>query len=290
MTSTESAGEWRRLRPELAPRLTDARLQVHHAAQLAAAIGISYLPAESDDSHTNLEWNERLSALVSRSAGAAPTQLAVRLPPFELLTVVGGQPRASFALDGCTMAEAVSWVREQLAAGGLEPGSYTLPTHYVIPPHPVGESAPFDAHDDVAFGQLAAWYSDSARVLSALASSTPNASPVRCWPHHFDIATLIDVGPTNAGGRATVGLGMEPGDAYYAEPYFYASLYPSPSADAPRAPLEGSGLWHTRDWVGAVLPGSRLTSADQRVQVDAFLASALRSGRELQSRQLVSQQ
>jgi hypothetical protein len=284
MTFAEQAGEWRRLRPELAPRLTDARLQVHHAVQLAAAVGISYLPAQPDDSHTNLEWSEALSALVSRSAGTSSTQLGLRLHPLELLTIVGGQPRASFALDGCTMAEAVSWIRVQLAASGLEPHSYALARHYVIPPHPVGESAPFDTHDEAAFDQLSAWYSDGARVLCAFAASTPNASPVCCWPHHFDIATLIEVGAPEAGTRATVGLGMEPGDVYYAEPYFYASLYPSPSGGAPRPPLEGSGIWHTRDWYGAVLPGSRLSSDEQRAHVDAFFASALESGRELHSR------
>src|SRR4051812_30076366 len=42
--------------PETATRLSDARRQLHHAAQFATAAGISYLPARPDDSHTNLEW------------------------------------------------------------------------------------------------------------------------------------------------------------------------------------------------------------------------------------------
>ena len=36
--------------------LVDARLQTHHAAQQVVALGISFLPAQPDDSHTNLEW------------------------------------------------------------------------------------------------------------------------------------------------------------------------------------------------------------------------------------------
>jgi hypothetical protein len=74
---------------------------------------------------------------------------------------------------------------------------------------------------------------------------------------------------------------MEPGDAYYDEPYWYASVYPAPRADAPRAALDGGGVWHTRDWIGAVLPGSRLSDSEQPAQVAAFLDSALGAGTRL---------
>src|SRR5687768_9524784 len=40
---------WQPVRPEEATRLTDSRLQLHHAAQFAAAAGISFLPQLPDD-------------------------------------------------------------------------------------------------------------------------------------------------------------------------------------------------------------------------------------------------
>ena len=56
---------WRGVSPAMAPSLSDSRRQLHHAAQLATAAGISWLPAQADDSHTNLEWVQPLSGVSS---------------------------------------------------------------------------------------------------------------------------------------------------------------------------------------------------------------------------------
>src|SRR4029079_7803840 len=103
-------------------------------------------------------------------------------------------------------------------------------------------------------------------------ASDSQASDVRCWPHHFDIATLI----TPAEGKS-VGVGLEPGDNYYDEPYFYVNMLPAPDAKALPDSLEGDGVWHTQEWIGAVLPVSRITSdsQSQESQVQRFLRSAI---------------
>ena len=106
---------------------------------------------------------------------------------------------------------------------------------------------------------------------------------MRCWPHHFDIATLTTVSPDR-----TVGVGLEPGDVYYDEPYFYVNMRPVPPVDALTATLAGGGIWHTHEWIGAVLPGSHLaagsTRRELREQVDAFLDSAVAACRALVAR------
>jgi len=176
------------------------------------------------------------------------------------------------------MRDASTWIRGQLADCGLHTDAYSLATHYTIPPHPVGDSAPFDDSETDAFEELAAIYSDASRVLNDVVATTPDSTPIRCWPHHFDIATLIKVVPPRGDAPArTISLGMEPGDVYYAEPYFYASTYPPPSAAAQRAPLAGGGSWHTHEWIGAVLPASGLAVDGQREQVEAFLHSVLQA-------------
>jgi hypothetical protein len=269
---------WRALDPGQSTKLVDARLQLHHAAQLATAIGISYLLHEPDDSHTNLEWIDEASALASRPVmGSSLIRLAVRFHPFALLLLdENDEPSATMALDGRTISDASQWVRAQLAGCGLDADAYTLRKHYTIPPHPVGASAAFDATDTAAFENLARFYADAALVLGEIVVDTPSASPVRCWPHHFDIATLIEVAPASTGTpQRTISLGMTPGDTYYPEPYFYASMYPSPRADAARPELEGNGAWHTHEWLGAVLPGSRLAAPTQQTQVEAFMSSAV---------------
>jgi hypothetical protein len=273
-----SGAIWRALDPDQSTKLVDARLQLHHAAQLASAIGISYLLHEPDDSHTNLEWIDEAGALASRPVmGTSLIRLAVRFHPFALLVLdENDEPRATMALDGRTISDASQWVREQLAGCGLDADAYTLQKHYTIPSHPVGASGAFDATNAAAFENLARFYADTALVLGELVVDTPNASPVRCWPHHFDIATLIEVAPVSTTTpQRTISLGMTPGDTYYPEPYFYASMYPSPRADVARLPLEGNGAWHTHEWLGAVLPGSRLAGPTQQTQVEAFVSSAV---------------
>ena len=49
MANTSIATDWAALNPSRVKQLTDARLQVHYAAQFAAAVGISYLTARPDD-------------------------------------------------------------------------------------------------------------------------------------------------------------------------------------------------------------------------------------------------
>jgi hypothetical protein len=98
------------------------------------------------------------------------------------------------------------------------------------------------------------------------------ASSVRCWPHHFDIAILLTVAP----GK-TVGLGLSPGDSSYAEPYWYVTPYPYPK-NPELPPLPEGGRWHTEGFFAAVLRGSDLLAGDpgtQRQRSESFLRAAL---------------
>jgi hypothetical protein len=264
--------------PGLARTLTDARLQLHHAAQLATATGISYLPAEPDDSHTNLEWVESLRALAGHVIPAPQAFRAVVQPADLSLSIAGedNQIVASTLLHGLTIDDAANWLRARITERGADGDRLTLKRHYEIPHHDVDDGATFDTKNAAAFAQLDAWYFVGNRALEYVRSSTTEASEVRCWPHHFDIATLIDVGA----GR-TIGVGLEPGDQFYDEPYFYVNMSPSPKPEAATASLGGGGTWHTQEWVGAVLPGSRL-GEEPKEQVHAFLDSAIVAARAIQ--------
>jgi hypothetical protein len=264
--------------PGLAQSLTDARLQLHHAAQLATASGISYLPAQPDDSHTNLEWLADLRALAARVIPASqPFRVAVQ--PADLsISILDPEARivASSLLNGLTMDDAADWLRLRIAERGGDRDALTLKRHYEIPKHAVDEGGTFDTRNARAFAQLDAWYSAAAQAMERVRESNHGAE-VRCWPHHFDIATLISVG-----GGKTIGVGMEPGDQYYGEPYFYVNMTPSPKREAATVPLAGEGSWHTDEWIGAVLPGSRIADAEKASeQVNAFLDSAVAACRRL---------
>lgn len=270
-----SATAWQPTDPAAARALRDERLQLHYAAQFATALGISYLAKADDDSHTNLGWHAQRRALMSRPVAGAGGTVSGGVLAAELALVLTVEHAATtvIALSGVTLRTAAGHFAHALSAAGLDRSRFTLDRHYELPEHPVAAREPFSATNRDAFEQLARWYGNASLELERIAREVPNASEVRTWPHHFDMATLI----SHAGGRST-GVGLSPGDESYDEPYFYVNMYPAPAA-APATSLDGDGSWHTAGWTGAVLPGSRITGdgAAQQAQVRAFLDSALRA-------------
>src|SRR5207248_1959573 len=103
---------------------------------------------------------------------------------------------------------------------------------------------------------LSAWYANAdgmlGRLRGRLQARKLKAPAVRCWPHHFDLDSLVGLGR----GRTT-GLGFSPGDEYCGEPYFYVTMYPEPSI--PGLPLlPAIGHWHTHEFLAAFALHTRL--------------------------------
>jgi hypothetical protein len=248
--------------------LAGARVELHFAAQLPAAVGRALVAPAPDDSHTSLEWlaGPRLLAGVR-----APSGLRAALRPADLALAVLGDadaPAAELPLAGRTFAEAAAWLAAALRAPagtvlGLPP--------YDMPAHPIAGGARFGGEDRAAAAELARWYATADATLRALARSSPGASAVRSWPHHFDIATLLP-GPAV---DTTIGVGLSPGDGSYAEPYFYVTPWPYPKDPAPPE-LPGGGHWHREGWFGAVLTATSLLAAPRHASaVEAFVEAAV---------------
>ena len=279
MSTSAMTSNWTRVGTVPPVGLVDARLQLHHAAQIAVSAAISYLTARSDDSHTALTWIAPLRALATEPIAAMqPLRVAVRVEDLTLHVIdEQGIATWSFALPGHTLADGHAWLGEVLAQAALDPARLTARKHYTIPSHPVASGKAFSL-GGAELRELANYWSNAAALLTALAHATADAGPVLTWPHHLDIATLIQLPGTD--GR-TIGVGQSPGDDSYAEPYWYVGPYPHPPVTA-LPPLAGSGHWHTKGWVGAALPASDYVStSDQRSQVGAFIDSAVSACRQL---------
>jgi hypothetical protein len=272
MASTTAAFSWTTLNPLAAKELTDARLQFHYAAQFATALGISYLTPRADDSHTNLGWDPKYEALRSREVRALShaIRVAVRPRDLTLLVLLDGTVGQRIPLHGLTIRETETTLRAALASAGVDSRRLTLRRHYQLPPHPVAVGNAFDTTKTADFAELSHWFANGAAILNELRSRI-ESSEVRCWPHHFDIATLATIAP-----GLTSGAGLSPGDTMYPEPYFYVNARPAPPPDRLTARLDGGGFWNTEEWTGAVLTGSRLEAdgSGQATQVRAFLDSA----------------
>lgn len=267
---------WERLGAVAPAALATARLDLHRAANVVAAAGNTLLPARGDGGQAALTWlaDDRAIAGERLPSGA---RAALRFDPFELYVAGDGSRGPGFPLTRRTVSEALAWLGDALGAA-LTPPSPS-PTTF----GPVGAPAGrFCSADIEARRELGRWFGDAALALAAFAALDVG-SPIRVWPHHFDIATLLTLGGDGEAAQ-TIGVGLSPGDESYGEPYWYVTPWPKPTA--PREPPLRAGRWHTERWFGAVLPASSLLAAsgDQASLVDAFLSSAVAAGRSMLER------
>ena len=271
---------WKSLGAVFPGELTEARLQVHWAAQLVSAPGTSLLPKAADDSHTNLGWDSTLGVLVGHSAGPQSLQAGLVFEGLELLVLDGGRERSSLRLAGRTLPQALAWLGEEIAG---DQSALTLPD-FEMPPYAVREGAPFSDAGTEARIELAAWFANAFALIREVVADEPGASPVRCWPHHFDVASLmtLDEGAGSEEARS-IGVGFSPGDGSYDQPYFYVTPWPYPDTeDLP--PLANGAQWHRSGWTGAVLTAESLISvplAEQQRTAREALGGALTACREI---------
>jgi hypothetical protein len=200
--------------------------------------------------------------------------------------MAGDDVRASLELAGNTLEDALAWATGELERihGPLE-AKPAIPT-YEMPAHAVGTGSPFAAPDHDALDELARYYANASRFEHVVSSKTLGASPVRCWPHHFDVATLVtlDQPGTDPEAARSIGFGMSPGDTSYEEPYFYVNPWPLSQEREGHPELGGIGHWHTEGWFGAVLPASSIAegaAVDQARQVLAHVQSGFAAGRSI---------
>lgn len=271
---------WRTLGAVFPGELREARLQLHWAAQSVSAPGTSLLPAQADDSHTNLGWDSKFGVLAGRNVSGQPAQAALVFEALELLVIDGGRERSSMRLAGHTLQQALAWLGEEIAG---DASALSLP-NYEMPSHAIGEGGVFsDARAD-ARTELAAWFANAFGSIREVVSADPAASPVRCWPHHFDVASLItlDAGVGSEEARS-IGVGFSPGDGSYDQPYFYVTPWPYPDTeDLPS--LTAGAHWHREGWTGAVLTAERLISvpfAEQQRTAHEALERAVSACREV---------
>jgi hypothetical protein len=260
--------------------LTEGRLQLHYAIQCIAAIGATLAEPLPDESHVSLSWNPPLEVFMGAPI-QAETPFRVILDPISLTAGLINQHNRIFAsqpLHRKTLTEVLDWHKYELTQLGAPTSGIELLTYPPdFPDHPLGHGDRFDAHQHITERwELILYYANTFHLLQEVISETADATPVHIWPHHFDMATLLYLPRKMNGEPMTIGIGLSPGDMSYAEPYWYVSPYPYPSATQ-LPELEGNGVWHTQDWVGAVLTTPNLvadSSQAQRGQIKSFLESA----------------
>ncbi len=274
---------WSRLEPA---ELADARLQLHWAAQVAAAPGATLAEPRADFAHLSLGPAETPGLLAGAAIpGPRPWRAALRLSPPRLeLLDAAGESVETLDLAGRSLDEARAWL--QAAAerwtGAALARDLALPEQ-APPEHAVSRGAPFDDLGERA-EQLDAWFAGAARLLDGVRGREPGASPARLWPHHLDLAVLVDAASEpGMPADASVGVGLSPGDEGRDAPYLYVTPWPHPE---PRGlpGLPAGGRWNTDGWVGAVLEADAVLDAapgERGARAEQFVSAAMADARAL---------
>ncbi len=267
----------------IAPPFVDAWRQLHHAAQIAAEVGKSWAVPQPDDSHSNFAWSDGFLA-GARIPARRPFRAKLRAQDLALrLVAEDGTVLAARLLAGATAKEAVSWVRAQAALLTEAEARQPAVVAPDLPAHPVAGGAPFAVRDLDAAGALARLLAGADAVLRAVAADAPNAAPVRIWPHHFDMATLLVPKPGHS-----IGVGLAVPDAIEPSGYWYVSPWSAqlqPSAATSWPPLaHGRYVPRSGSLRMAVLPlvaWAQIEEPEQRSRaLAAFLAEAIATSAE----------
>ena len=255
---TVSVADYRKLR--------DARLLAHYAAQWLARAARAYVPPKSHDGHTSLGWDGEFRGLTTHALSDG-SRLGLRIPDLTLC-ILGTND--ALPLDGRAETEVRGWLASKLAARGLDAGKLAAPLPYEMPHNVIALGARYSIEElGPELSALALWYANADGLLSdvrdGLLKRHIKAPAVRCWPHHFDMDSLIQLG-----GNRAVGSGFCPGDEFCDEPYFYISIYPEPFI--PSLPLlPPVGHWHSYKFIAALAPAHKIVaSLDQRRDIMGF--------------------
>lgn len=264
--------------------LADARLAAHWASQLVATAGARLLPPRDDFSHTNLRWERETRAIVGRELDEHGTRVGLRVLDLTLLVLRGSDVLVEAGLDGKTLGDGRAWIRGALA----EVLDRAVPElellDHDMPEHVVQRGSAFELSGKTeALVELERWIANAHDLLEHFVRGDEQASEVRLWPHHFDMATLITV-MSGEGTKESksINVGFSFGDGSYREPYAYVSPWPYPPSRSEAPPLT-HGRWHDEGFFAAVLTGRDVVGGvdGQAQRVEAFFVQADRLSRTM---------
>ncbi|QDU66619.1 hypothetical protein [Engelhardtia mirabilis] len=267
---------WAELRPT--EGRGEAWRQAHRAALVIGEVGMLWGQTMADHRHLATTYLHGPRALVGcRIRGERDFHVGLRLasPGFVVLDDKYAVLQ-TFDLVGRTIFEARKWLleRAEKLVGGPARNEAHLDAR--LDAHPLMEGAPFGRGCEEGFCEVDRAYSNADAVLRRILGDIAPGTAVRCWPHHFDIAALVEL-DSDGDEPMTIGLGMAPADDRQDRAYLYASPWPHPRAGTVLPPL-AHGTWLEDGAPLAVLPIYKVAEAGsgalQARMAEEFLRSA----------------
>ena len=264
--------------------LGTGRALAHRAAQLITGAARANLAAVDDDSHSSLGWEPGHGRFLSQpmAGNGGDCFAALSLSPLRLALLRGNEAIASLDLETVSVAEAGGWLDNRLEKAGLK-GASDIILPYDLPADVSRIESFRNTGEGAALAVLSTWFDLAYMLLSRFARGKaglrPGPGPLRCWPHHFDIATYVGLRDGDSETAKGIGVGMSPGDESYDQPYFYINPWPYPEPQGlPAPPVPGH--WHIKGFTGAIATaGEALSLADIPTGLAAFIDRAFAIGR-----------
>lgn len=253
---------WQRLTFPPLEDLKEAKEQSHQAIQNVSAVGRAFLPASEIDEYANLEWDAKLQRLVGRWVkGDITFRSSISIYDFMVYLVDEEfKTISSISMQGIKQNDVMVWLEKELVDLGVDFSKINLDYPYELPEYVNNVGHTFGVKSEVASHELSRLYHNAYFMINHLLTrEEKKVSKIKCWPHHFDIVgsvILLDTGDQETSRK--ISFGMSPGDEHYDEPYFYVAPWPYPVKELPDISKTG-GHWHDNNWIGAVLPYSKLT-------------------------------
>lgn len=239
-------------------------IQIHHAAQFLAMAGKHFIENKSDDSNTNLGFENDL--LISRPIMLTEKSFQLFVDPKNWLIGtqnMTGDVIESKELAGSTKDDVLHWLRNQLEKEGLNGDALKYIDHYEIPKHALDEGSSFQSLNQEVVKTWIQSRNNAKVLLNDLNKIVGIDSEIRIWPHHFDTGTYYAFGEKKA-----IGAGWAMADALVDNPYLYIYGWNGDgSIDYSNLPTLEIGKWLVQEnWQGIIVPLKVIIEDDSQYQ------------------------
>jgi hypothetical protein len=224
---------------------------LHQAAQYLAAAGISFLDKKPDDSHTNLAWNSQENRMETHVFGNLDA-LALNLKNITLEWLKNGSAISKIDLQSKSHSEIVQWISQQAETNNIaKPYSYSF--HYELPYNALTDDY-ISSFSSENLESISNELNKAQQAFEQFLDSQKLESPIRIWPHHFDLGIYSKLEADNT----FMGAGLAIPDSLVNDFYFYASAYKNGQAiETKNFGKMTNGEWRS-DWNGATLASSNI--------------------------------
>lgn len=271
--------------------LASAWAQAHHAVRIPGIVGKAWASPRGDAQHAAMTWMSGQGLLdgifaSEPVAGERPMRGVIRLWNLELFLVEEtGSPISHMELVGKSLDEGRQWMIDavQREAG---PAPRPLQDPPEKPDHPINKGEPVGELSQLAQAELIRLYANTGAVLEQVAWTVPGASPVRMWPHSFEMSTQVRLGPKEESPPRFIIMGLAPPGKLAGSGYWYVAPWRSNVKSEKDAWNDlPFGFWSTPDneIPIAVLPVADVVSSEepsvQHDRVASFFAEAFNQSR-----------